>query len=172
MVIVDSARPIVGGVDTHRDVNVAAVIDSNGGLLGVESFPTTPAGHRAVHAWMKGFGELDRIGVEGTGAYGAGLARYLVSQGVIVIEVDRPNRQQRRRIGKSDQIDAIEAARAVLSGRCHGRAKTGDGNAEALRTLMVVKRSARSARIRTIIRACPHPSGPSLVSPTPGNNTP
>lgn len=62
MVIVGSARPIVGGVDTHRDVNVAAVIDSNGGLLGVESFPTTPAGHRDVHAWMNGFGELNGSG--------------------------------------------------------------------------------------------------------------
>ena len=152
MVIVDSARPIVGGVDTHRDINVAAVIDSNGGLLGVESFPTTPTGHRQAHAWMNSFGELERVGIEGTGAYGAGLARHLMSQGVIVIEVDRPNRQRRRRVGKSDQIDAIEAARAVLSGRCHGRAKSGDGNAEALRTLMVVKRSARSARIRTIVQ--------------------
>lgn len=152
MVIVGSTRPIVGGVDTHRDVNVAAVIDSNGGLLGVESFPTTRAGHQDVHSWMTSFGELDRVGIEGTGAYGAGLARHLVSQGVIVIEVDRPNRQQRRRLGKSDQIDAVEAARAVLSGRCHGLAKSGGGNAEALRTLMVVKRSARSTRVRTIVQ--------------------
>ena len=51
MVIVDSSRLIVGGVDTHRDVNVAAVVDMNGGLLGVESFPTTADGHRCLSSW-------------------------------------------------------------------------------------------------------------------------
>jgi transposase len=152
MAIVDSARLIVGGVDTHRDVHVAAVIDSNGGVLGVESFSTTAAGHRSTLRWMSGFGTVERVGIEGTGSYGAGLARYFNAQNVVVIEVDRPNRQKRRRHGKSDQLDAVEAARAVLSGRCEGRAKTGAGHAEALRALLVVKRSARAARIRTIVQ--------------------
>ncbi len=125
MVIVDSPRLIVGGVDTHRDVNVAAVVDMNGGLLGVESFRTTADGHRSLASWMGGFGTIERVGVEGTGAYGAGLARHLVGASVTVIEVDRPNRQQRRRHGKSDQLDAIEAARAALSGRCHGSSEVG-----------------------------------------------
>jgi len=139
-------------VDTHRDVNVAAVVDMNGGVLGVESFPTTANGHRRLSSWMAGLGMIERVGIEGTGAYGAGLARHFVAAGVVVIEVDRPDRQKRRRLGKSDQLDAVEAARGALSGRCRGRAKSGDGHAEALRALLVAKRSARSTRIRTIVQ--------------------
>ncbi len=77
MTIVESTRPITGGVDTHLDVHVAAALDRSGGVLGVESFPTTPGGYRDLHGWLAGFGELTRVGVEGTGAYGAGLARFL-----------------------------------------------------------------------------------------------
>ena len=69
-----------------------------------------------------------------------------------MIEVDRPNRQERRRNGKSDQLDAIEAARGALSGRVGGLAKTGTGNVEALRALLVTKRSARSMRISAVVR--------------------
>ncbi len=152
MVIVDLARPVVGGVDTHRDSNVAAVVDMNGGVLGVESFPTTADGHRCLSSWMSGFGTIERVGIEGTGAYGAGVARHFLVAGVIVIEVDRPDRQKRRKHGKSDRLDAVEAARGALSGRCEGRAKSGDGHAEALRALLVAKRSARSTRIRTIVQ--------------------
>ena len=150
--IVDSARLVVGGVDTHRDSNVAAVVDMNGGLLGVESFPTTAVGHRSLSSWMVGFGTIDRVGIEGTGAYGAGLARHFHASGVVVIEVDRPERQKRRKHGKSDRLDAVDAARGALSGRCEGRAKSGDGHAEALRALLIAKRSARSTRIRTIVQ--------------------
>jgi transposase len=149
MAIVEVTRPIVGGVDTHLDVHVAAAIDSIGGLLGVKSFPTTPAGYHALAGWLESFGPIDRVGVEGTGTYGAGLARHLAAAGIAVIEVDRPNRQERRRNGKSDELDAIEAARAALSGRAKGHAKGGTGNVEALRALLVAKRSARSIRIRT-----------------------
>lgn len=147
MTIVETTRAITGGVDTHLEVHVAAALDANGGVLGVESFPTTPSGYRALHDWLVGFGELERVGVEGSGAYGAGLARFLQAQGVVVIEVNRPNRQERRRNGKSDRLDAIEAGRAALSGRCRALAKTGDGTAEALRTLLIAKRSAREARV-------------------------
>ncbi len=105
MTIVET-RAITGGVDTHLDVNVAAVLDPIGGLLGVESFPTTPAGHVELLGWMTGFGTVTRVGVEGTGSYGAGLARHLRRDGVEVVEVDRPNRQARRRTGKTDQVDA------------------------------------------------------------------
>ncbi|CAN5640311.1 IS110 family transposase [soil metagenome] len=152
MVIVDSARLVVGGVDTHRDFNVAAVVDMNGGLLGVESFPTTADGHRSLSSWMVGFGTIERVGIEGTGAYGAGIARHFMAAEVAVIEVDRPNRQKRRQHGKSDELDAIEAARGTLSGRCLGRAKSGNSHAEALRALLVAKRSARSTRIRTLVQ--------------------
>jgi transposase len=126
MTIVET-RPITGGVDTHLDVHVAAALDANGGTLGVASFRTTSDGFAELHAWLVGFGPLGRVGVEGTGAYGAGLARFLRAAGELVIEVDRPNRQGRRRHGKSDSIDAVEAARGALSGRASGVAKTADG---------------------------------------------
>jgi len=123
-------------------------VDGNGGVLGVQSFATTPAGFGELHGWLAGFGELFRVGVEGTGAYGAGLARYLRARDLEVIEVDRPNRQLRRRAGKSDTIDAIEAARAALSGRASGIAKSADGDVEAIRALLVARRSARDVRIK------------------------
>jgi transposase len=148
MTIVESTRPIVGGVDTHAEVHVAAAIDGNGGVLGVRSFATTPAGFAELHDWLVGFGAVARVGVEGTGAYGAGLARFLRARNLEVIEVDRPNRQLRRRAGKSDTIDAVEAARAVLSGRASGIAKSADGDVEAIRVLMVARRSARDVRIK------------------------
>jgi transposase len=165
--IVDAARPVpggadthsdlnvasclvTGGVDTHLDLNVAAALDPVGGLLGVAEFPTTLAGHRELLGWLSGFGPVARAGVEGTGSYGAGLARFLRAAGVEVVEVDRPNRQARRRSGKSDPLDAIEAARAALSGRACGAAKSRDGNVEAIRVLVVAKRSARSAKIQTL----------------------
>jgi transposase len=147
MTIVEAAGPITGGVDTHLDCHVAAAVDSNGGLLGVGSFPTTTAGFAELHVWLASFGAVACVGVEGTGAYGAGLARHLRSRGVEVIEVDRPNRQARRRAGKSDTVDAIEAARGALSGRASGIAKSADGAVEAMRALVVAKRSARQARI-------------------------
>ena len=150
MTIVEVARPVTGGVDTHLDLNVAAALDAIGGLLAVAEFPATSVGHRRLLGWLAGFGPVTRVGVEGTGSYGAGLARYLRAAGVEVAEVDRPNRQARRRAGKSDPLDAIEAARAALSGRACGAAKTRDGNVEAIRALVVAKRSARSTKITTL----------------------
>jgi len=148
MTIVESARLVTGGVDTHLDVHVAAAVDANGGVLGVESFATTTVGFAELHDWVAGFGPVARVGVEGAGAYGAGLARHLRSRGVEVIEVDRPNRQVRRRAGKSDTIDAIEAARAARSGRASGIAKTADGDVEAIRAVLVARRSGRNVRIK------------------------
>jgi transposase len=150
MTIVDAARPVTGGVDTHLDLNVAAALDPVGGLLEVAEFPATSGGHRRLLGWLAGFGPVTRVGVEGTGSYGAGLARYLRAAGIEVVEVDRPNRQARRRAGKSDPLDAIEAARAALSGRASGAAKTRDGNVEAIRALVVAKRSARSTKIKSL----------------------
>ena len=88
--MVDTSRPVTGGVDTHLDVNVVAGLDGIGGLVGVESFPTSPAGNRAVLVWLKSFGTVVGVGVEGTGSYGAPLARDLRRAGVEVLEVDRP----------------------------------------------------------------------------------
>jgi transposase len=147
MTIVEADRAVIGGIDTHLDVHVAAALDPIGGLLGVESFPTSPPGYQEMFRWLSSFGKLAKVGVEGTGAYGAGVARFLRRAGVEVIEVDRLNRQARRQKGKSDPADAEEAARAVLSGRAAGRPKTRDGAVEAIRVLLVAKRSARDARL-------------------------
>src|SRR5436190_3861425 len=148
--IVDTSRPVTGGVDTHLDVNVVAALDGIGGLLGVEQFATTTAGNKALLVWLKTFGAIAKVGVEGTGSYGAPLARYLRRAGVAVVEVDRPNRQERRRKGKTDVLDAIEAARAAQGERQLGSAKTRDGNVEAIRALVVAKRSAKSTKIKSL----------------------
>jgi len=149
-IMVDTQRALTGGVDTHADVHVAAVIDPDGGLLGVKSFATNLAGYKLLSGWMGTFGEIGLVGVEGTGSYGAGLARHLHREGLVVVEVDRPNLQERARQGKSDSLDAIEAARAALPGRAFGVAKTRDGNVEAIRALMVVRRSARESRTKAM----------------------
>jgi transposase len=144
------AREVTAGVDTHRDVHVVAALDERGGELGVESFPTTPAGYRRALQWLRGFGEVTRVGVEGTGSYGAGLTRYLHDQEVEVIEVSCPNRQRRRSHGKSDPVDALAAAKAVLSGDATAEPKTRTGNVEAIRAFRTADRSARHARIKAL----------------------
>jgi len=141
---------VTGGVDTHADLHVAAALDRIGGVLDTQSFPTTATGYGNLLAWLSSFGELGRVGVEGTGSYGAALARHLTEQGVSVIEVGRPNRQVRRRHGKTDVVDAIAAARAVLSGEASATPKSHDGPVECLRTLKVVARSATKARTQAL----------------------
>jgi len=153
MTIVEDTRVITGGVDTHADTHVAAALDPLGGLLGVREFPATAAGYADLLAWLSGFGTVAVIGVEGTGSYGAGLARYLAAARVRVVEVDRADRQDRHRAGKSDPLDAVSAARAALSGRAAGAPKGRDGAVEAIRALMVAKRSARNERTQAINQA-------------------
>jgi transposase len=115
--MVEDARVITGGVDTHAGMHVAAALDSIGGLLGVQEFPATAAGYASLLSWLRSFGTLAVAGVEGTGSYGAGLARHLAAAGVRVVEVDRPGRQDRARQGKSDPLDAS----ARRGRRCRGR---------------------------------------------------
>ena len=150
MTIVEATRSVVGGIDTHGEVHVAAALDEVGGLLGAESFSADASGYEALVRWLEGFGSVAMVGVEGTGSYGAGISRFLARSGIVVIEVDRQNRQARRRAGKSDPLDALEAARAALSGKASGQAKSRDGWVEALRVLLVAKRSARSARVKAL----------------------
>jgi transposase len=126
---------IVGGVDTHKDIHVAAACDPLGRVLGTREFPTTTAGYRRLATWLAGFGALEAVGVEGTGSWGAGLARSLAAAGIRVVEVDRPSRQTRRRRGKSDTIDAEEAARAVIAGRASAVPKDRTGPVEPIRLL-------------------------------------
>jgi len=155
------AREIVGGVDTHADTHHAAVIDTAGRRLGDAEFATTPAGYAALLAFLVSFGVLLCVGIEGTGSYGAGLARFLRGQGVELAEVIRPNRQVRRMRGKSDPIDAYAAAATVLAEPGLPVPKTADGTVEAIRQLLVTRRSAVKARtaaqvqIKTLLITAP-----------------
>jgi transposase len=149
------------GVDTHKDTHVAAAFDPLGRLFGTAAFTANDRGYDELFEWANDFGVVVRAGVEGTGSWGAGLARSLAELGVEVIEVNRPNRQQRRRHGKSDPADAIAAGRAVLAGDATAIAKAGTGPVESLRILRVARRSADRARtqaanqIRSIIDTAP-----------------
>ena len=137
---------IVGGVDTHRDVHVAAAVDATGALLATAPFAANAAGYGELATWLATWGPVRRVGVEGTGSYGAGLARHLAAAGVEVVEVNRPNRQTRRRVGKSDTVDAAAAARAALAGDATAVPKAHNGPVEAIRMLTVARRSAVKAR--------------------------
>jgi transposase len=137
---------ITGGVDTHKDTHTAAALDANGRLLGNETFVASAAGYAALVTWLRDFGTIARIGIEGTGSYGSGLAAYLRDQSVHVVEVNRPNRQARRRHGKSDPADAEAAARATLAGDATGTPKSQDGSVEIIRLFRLQRRSAIRAR--------------------------
>lgn len=135
------------GIDTHVDVHVAVALDQFGRKLDVLSIPTTGHGHRRLLEWARALGTPYRFGVEGTGAYGAGLTCYLRRQNMDVVEVIRPSRQTRRRAGgKNDAIDAEAAARAVQAGTVMGQAKSQDGPVEMIRTLRLARPSAMKAR--------------------------
>ena len=151
-IVTDQPRPdnpIAGGVDTHGDFHVAAAIDPLGRELGHRTFPTTSAGNRKLLNWLDTKGSITVIGIEGTGAYGAGLTRVATPCGANVVEVDRPNRKSRRFQGKSDPIDAYAAARAALSGRASGTPKSRDGNVEMIRVLRI----ARTSAVKSLIAA-------------------
>ena len=143
-------RNVVGGVDTHADFHVVAAVDANGGLLGIEAFPADEAGYEGLLGWLAAFGSIDKIGVEGTGSWGVGLARFLHNHDIETVEVDRPNRQTRRKVGKSDSTDAVAAARAALSGAASVTPKSRNGPVEQMRVLLVARRSARTQRIQTL----------------------
>jgi transposase len=139
------------GVDTHKDTHVARAKDHLGRPLGeARVVPTTPAGYRELLTWARGLGQVETFGVEGTGSWGAGLARYLAAQGVAVIEVNRTNRQARRRNGKSDPTDADAAASAVLSGDARGLPKSGDDTVEMIRVLRIARKTAMKARTQAM----------------------
>lgn len=142
----DEPRRVTGGVDTHKDIHVAAVLDALGRLIATAAFPTTRHGYRRLLRWLQSNGELDAVGIEGCGSWGAGLARYLAARGVHVVEVNRPNRQNRRLRGKSDTVDAEAAARAVLNGEATVTPKAGTGPVEAVRQLRIARSGAMKAR--------------------------
>ena len=146
LLALETETPVILGVDTHADVHAVVALDGLGRGLGSKTVAATQAGYAELLAWAGGFGILDRVGVEGSGSFGVGLARFLRSKGVAVVEVNRPNRQHRRRFGKSDPADAEAAARAVLADTASGEPKTADGPVEMARVLRVARRSALKAR--------------------------
>jgi len=144
-------RQVIGGVDTHKDTHHAAVIDAvTGTLLGDREFAATGSGYRHLLDWLVSFGSVSKIGVEGTGSYGSGLCRFLLDAGVEVIETVRPDRATRRLCGKSDPIDAITAARAVLAGICTSTPKPRCGPVESIRLLRAVRAGAVKAHTATV----------------------
>jgi transposase len=139
------AGEVILGVDTHEREHVAALIDPVGRLIATGGFPATSRGFKSLFAWAHEHGPVSRAGVEGTGSFGAGLARFLNDQGIDVIEVTRPSRRARRHLGKSDTVDAEAAARMVLSGEATATPKRRDGIVEAIRVLQIARRSAIKA---------------------------
>ena len=141
-----SSFQVVVGVDTHRDKHVAVAIDLRGVRLGEFHTPTTTHGYGDLERWSLGLGEIQAFGIEGTGSYGAGVARFLTGRGYDVVEVNRPDRATRYRKGKSDPTDAESAARSVLAGVADATPKSGVGEVEMIRMLKGAKDSAVKAR--------------------------
>ena len=141
-----AGRSVVGGVDTHKDLHVAAVVDEHDRVLGSECFATTRHGYKLMLAWMRSFGALARVGIEATGTYGAGLLRHLQHAGVMVLEVTAPDRADRRKRGKDDTLDAENAAHAAFAGTRTVTPKSRDGMIESLRVLKACRKTAVAAR--------------------------
>ena len=137
---------LVLGIDTHRDLHVAVLLDRVGRKLATAYFDTTDAANAALLAWTRRHGQVTIAGVEGTGSYGYRLAQQLIAHGIQVVEVNRPDRTRRRRKGKSDPIDAEAAARAVLAGDATAIPKCRNGAVGQLRALVMARRSAIKAR--------------------------
>ena len=153
-VVEDTAdQDVFGGVDSHADTIHVAVISDNGGHLADAEFATTAAGYAAALAFLNAHGHVRAIGVEGTASYGAGFTRAARLAGLHVVEVNRPDRAERRRIGKSDPIDAYAAARAALSGRASSAPK--DDTVAGIRALHNAARSAVKARTDALVRLRP-----------------
>lgn len=142
----NTANRIIGGVDTHKDLHVAAVVDNHDRILGTSSFAATRQGYRQMLAWMRSLGQLQRVGIESTGSYGAGLLRFLQAAGIEVLEITAPDRQDRRRRGKNDDLDAQNAAHAALAGARTVTPRTRDGMVESLRVLKACRKTAVTAR--------------------------
>jgi transposase len=141
-----TGRHVVGGVDTHKDLHVAAVVDEQDRVLGTRCFATTRQGYRQMLAWMRSFGEVQRIGIESTGSYGAGLLRFVQQAGIEVLEVTTPDQHDRRRRGKNDDLDAQNAAHAAFAGIRTVTPRSRDGMVESLRVLKACRKTAVAAR--------------------------
>jgi len=145
-------RAVIVGVDTHKAEHYAVALNGLGARVGDLKLTANPDGYAALLSWAKQFGSILRFGVEGTGSYGIGLARFLRRQGLSVSEVSRPPRKaERRRDGKSDAIDAEHAARAVLANTATATPKLADGIIEAIRLVKIARDTAVKARTQAIV---------------------
>ena len=142
--------PVYGGIDTHADTHHVAVIDKHGRSLADMQVPATGAGYRRAVAFLRRWPVVAAVGVECTGSYGAAVTRELAAAGYRVLEVNLPNRFDRRARGKTDTFDAYSAAEAAMSGRASAVPKGADGFVEALRALRTTRSSALRERTATI----------------------
>ena len=143
---------VVGGVDAHADTHHIAALDERGALLSAKSFPTTTLGYRECLEWLSGFGEIDAVALESSGSYAAALVRYLREHDIRVVEVNQPHAHTRRRVGKSDPIDAEMAARLFLAGKAKAVPKQTDGIVESIRLLRAARHSAVKSRSAAIVQ--------------------
>ncbi len=145
------AWKVIVGVDNHKHVHVAVAIDTKGTRLSDQSFVADSGGYQALITWASTLGRIEAFGIEGTGSYGAGLARAVRRAGHRVAEVNRADRRLRRAAGKSDTIDAEAAARSVLAGQSTAIPKTADGAVEMMRQLKIARDTAVKARTTAMI---------------------
>jgi transposase len=145
-------RLVVGGVDSHGDAHYVAALGQRGALLSTKSFPTTTPGYRELLDWLSSFGEIDTVAVESTGSYAAALVRYLRAHLVRVVEVNQPHAHTRRRVGKSDPLDAEMAARLFIAGQAKAIPKQTDGIVESIRLLRAARNSAVKSRSAAIVQ--------------------
>ena len=143
-------RRVIGGVDTHKRTHHAAVISDDGEMIASREFPATSKGHSELVSWIASNGEVVAVGVEGTGSFGAPVARQLEAAGIRTIEVNRPNREARRRLGKSDILDAEQAARAVLARTATATPKSKNGTIEVIRMLRIARNTAVKSRTQAM----------------------
>ena len=145
---------LTAGIDTHSDTHHVAVINQYGKRVADKEFLAVASGYQKIIEFVQQFGPLAAVGVEGTGCYGAELTRQLMKAGITVIEVNRPNRKNRRQQGKSDPLDAYSAAEAVLSARATAEPKSRNNYVESIRALRVARSSALKSRTQTINQIC------------------
>jgi transposase len=169
---------VVGGVDTHQATHHAAIVDAHLRPVADREFPATEAGYRELVDWMASFGPIVRVGVESTGSYGAGLARYLLTAAIEVVEVQRPGRVTRHQEGKSDVVDAYSSARQALTGtsaatgRALGLPKVNTGVVEAIRMLKLARdsavkhRTAAYSQLRDLVTTAPPAIHDELIAMT------
>jgi transposase len=142
---------IIIGIDTHKEAHAAVAINGLGARLGAMTLLASSRGYHEMESWAQSLGPVRAFGIEGTGSYGAGLARFLQERGHNVIEVNRPNRQIRHQHGKNDPLDAENAARAVLSGQARAAPKSGTSSVEMIRHLKVARDTAVKSRTQAMV---------------------